>query len=61
MREDNGARSLSMQALTTEFLSGGVSDIRLTDLLDNIPEMVFLKDSEGYNLYEPCIAGLSRP
>lgn len=51
MREDNGARSLSMQALTTEFLSGGVSDIRLTDLSDNIPEMVFLKDSEGYYTY----------
>lgn len=51
MREDNSARSLSVQELTTNFLIDGLSDSRMSYLLDNIPEMVFFKDAEGYYTY----------
>lgn len=51
MREENGARSLDMQALATNLLERGIADPRLSYLLDNIPEMVFLKDIDGYYTY----------
>lgn len=51
MREENGARSLNVQALATDLLKTGLSDSRLSYLLDNIPEMVFIKDLEGRYSY----------
>ncbi|KXG88001.1 sensor domain-containing protein [Agrobacterium bohemicum] len=51
MREENGARSLNVQTLATDLLKTGLSDSRLSYLLDNIPEMVFIKDIEGRYSY----------
>ncbi|SCX13478.1 MULTISPECIES: sensor domain-containing protein [Agrobacterium] len=51
MREENGARSLSTQALAMDLLKTGLSDSRLSYLLDNIPEMVFFKDLDGRYSY----------
>lgn len=51
MREENGARSLDVQALSINLLERGIADPRLAYLLDNIPEMVFLKDIDGYYTY----------
>lgn len=51
MREESSACSFDIQELTDEFLMDGLSDSRLAYLLDNIPEMVFLKDASGYYTY----------
>ncbi len=51
MREENGARFFGAQALAPDFLKVGLSDSRMAYLLDHIPEMVFLKDIDGYYNY----------
>ncbi len=63
MREENGARSFGVQALATDFLTNGLADARLAYLLNNIPEMVFLKDIDGYYTYmnAAALACLGRP
>lgn len=51
MREEKGACSLIDLEMTTNFARDGLSDSRMSYLLDNIPEMVFFKDAEGYYTY----------
>lgn len=51
MRKEDGARLRDVQALATDLLERGIEDPRLAYLLDNIPEMVFLKDIDGYYTY----------
>ncbi|KQQ58499.1 hypothetical protein ASF69_14005 [Rhizobium sp. Leaf311] len=60
MREENSARLLDVQALAANLLEPGIADPRLAYLLDNIPEIVFLKDMDGYFTYlnAAALAGL---
>lgn len=51
MREEKGACSLIDLEMTTNLMMGGLSDAGMSYLLDNIPEMVFFKDAEGYYTY----------
>ncbi len=51
MREEQGIRMSRVQDPLLDILVSDTLDSRLTYLLDNIPEMVFIKDREGYYTY----------
>nr|WP_320199139.1 diguanylate cyclase [Agrobacterium sp. rho-13.3]MDX8308657.1 diguanylate cyclase [Agrobacterium sp. rho-13.3] len=51
MRDENGARSFSVQSSVIDLLQAGLTDTPLAHLLDNIPELVFVKDIAGYYTY----------
>ncbi|UHS60652.1 diguanylate cyclase [Agrobacterium vaccinii] len=63
MRDENSARSFDMVEVKDAFLTNGLLDVRLAYLLDNIPEMVFLKDAAGYYTYmnAAALASLGHP
>ncbi|MBD8685665.1 MULTISPECIES: sensor domain-containing protein [unclassified Rhizobium] len=60
MGEEKGARNPVVMDMNADFLLDGLSNSRMSYLLDNIPEMVFLKDAEGYYTYmnAACLACL---
>ncbi|GAK71743.1 putative glutathione S-transferase [Agrobacterium rubi TR3 = NBRC 13261] len=51
MRDENGSLAFNMQSWATDLLTSGPTDHRLIYLLDNIPEIVFLKDVNGVYTY----------
>lgn len=51
MRDDNGSLAFNVQSWTRDLLTVGPTDERLSYLINNISEVVFLKDAEGVYTY----------